>query len=676
MLVTMAKVEIVGPKPDFYNVVALLHSLGTLHIEDLGRKIAEEDIPVKQMDVDTSQSSQAEQLQHLLTRVTAIVQAFHASGREFTKQQRQKAYDEVWRDDAAGLAQEVDELLDKVEARSADLAARENELESELSLLTKYEPILHRIQPLAKQIVTTGGFESVALLIERRYKAALDELKAELNKITKKQCEIVSTDVDEKTTAAIVVFNKIYSEPVHRLLAMENVNQVRLPPGLSDQPFDVAYQIVTERIKHVPEELAKVREEIKGMSDEWLLKMASLQDVLNDKMQELKTIPMFGQTEYAFVITGWVPRKDLQELEGSVKAEFGDDVIVTQVEMSEKEYEETPVAYRNNPIVKPFELVMRFFATPRYGTIDPVPLLALFYPLFFGMIVGDMGYGLVIVLTAAILRWKFKANEMVKVVTQIFGMAGTAAIGFGLMYGEFFGNVFGPHRLDWIQPIHILGFELPLDREKEMLTLLGIAVAVGATTMLLGLVLGVVNAIMSRSRKHAMEKGGLALTLVAIFVMLAAMVQLLPEGMRTPGVVMLIIGVALLIYGGGPLGLFEVFGAIGNVLSFARIMALGLAGAVLASVANTMTEGMGIAIGIIIALILHALNIIICAFSPSIHAFRLNFLEFFGKFVEDGGQEYQPFSRASGPREASPNGDKKADEAPETSKEQAVKSAG
>ncbi|RJQ53603.1 MAG: hypothetical protein C4521_06955 [Actinobacteria bacterium] len=653
MLVTMAKVEIVGPKPSFYDVVALLHSLGTLHIEDLGKKIMEEDLPVKQMEIDGSQLSQSDELRQLLTRVTAIIQAFHALGNEFSDKQRQKAYDDVWRDDAAGLRAEVEDLINQVEARSAELSARESELESELSLLTKYEPILHKIQPLAKQIVTTGGFESVALLIERRYKAALDELKAELNKITKKQCEIVSTDVDEKTTAAIVVFNKVYSEPVHRLLAMENVNQVRLPPGLADQPFDVAYQIVQERMKQVPEDLAAVREDIRNLSDEWLLKMTSMSDVLNDKIQELSTIPKFGQTEYAFVITGWLPKAKLPELEGSVKAAFGDDVIVTQVEMSEKEMHDTPVAYRNNPIVKPFELVYRFFGTPRYGSLDPVPLLALFYPLFFGLIVGDAGYGLVIVLTSLILRLKFKANEMIKVVTQIFGMAGTAAIVFGLVYGEFFGNLLGAHKLNLIIPIHIFGAELPLDREKNMITLLAIAVVVGASTIIIGLILGVVNSILSKSKKHAMEKGGLAITLVAVFVMLAATVEFLPGVMRTPGIVLLMIGIALLLYGGGPLGVFEVFGTLGNILSFARIMALGLAGAVLASVANSLTEGMGIAIGVFIAIILHALNILISAFSPTIHAFRLNFIEFFGKFVEDGGVEYEPFHRTSGAREVS-----------------------
>ena len=99
-------------------------------------------------------------------------------------------------------------------------------------LLTRYEPVLAKIQPLAAQIVTTGNYESVALLVERRYKGGLEALKGELDKITHRQCEIVSTDVDEETTAVIVVFSKQYADQVHQFMQQENVNQIRLPSEL------------------------------------------------------------------------------------------------------------------------------------------------------------------------------------------------------------------------------------------------------------------------------------------------------------------------------------------------------------------------------------------------------------------------------------------------------------
>ena len=118
-------------------------------------------------------------------------------------------------------------MIDDVEEKTADLASLHTAAESEIALLRRYEPILAKIQPLAKQIVVTGAFDSVALLVERRYKAGLEQLQIELDKVTKSQCEILSTDIDDQTTAAIVVYARQYAEPVHKFLAMENVNQIR-----------------------------------------------------------------------------------------------------------------------------------------------------------------------------------------------------------------------------------------------------------------------------------------------------------------------------------------------------------------------------------------------------------------------------------------------------------------
>ena len=110
--------------------------------------------------------------------------------------------------------------------------------------------------------MVTGQFDSVALLVERRYKEGLEHLQTELDKITKSQCEILSTDVDENTTAAIVVYARQYAEPVHKFLAMENVNQIRLPQDLQDMPLDVAYETIRQRRSELPAELDKIRAEL------------------------------------------------------------------------------------------------------------------------------------------------------------------------------------------------------------------------------------------------------------------------------------------------------------------------------------------------------------------------------------------------------------------------------
>jgi vacuolar-type H+-ATPase subunit I/STV1 len=263
----MAKVEIIGPKSRFFDVVTLLHEQGKIHIEDLSRKIRSGEVPLDQMQVERTQDVERERMEDLLIRVRSITKALHLPGKEIDPVAREKEYLRLWKMDSQELAGEIHSVIDDVEDRTSALASSQADIESELQLLGRYEPILQKIQPLARQIVTTGNFESVALLIERRYKSALESLKDELDKITKKQCEIVSTDVDDETTAAIVVYAKAYSDPVHKFLAMENVNQIRLPSDFEDMPFDAAYDEIKSRRAELPRDLDSVRTELEKMSN-------------------------------------------------------------------------------------------------------------------------------------------------------------------------------------------------------------------------------------------------------------------------------------------------------------------------------------------------------------------------------------------------------------------------
>ncbi len=370
---------------------------------------------------------------------------------EVDKDAVRKEYDRLCAMDADALRIEVSRVIDEVEDRTATLAATHTDLESELLLLGRYEPILQKIQPLARQIVTTGSYDSVALLFERRYKVALDSLKEELDRITHKQYEVVSTDVDEETTAAIVVFGKQYSEPVHKFLAMENINQIRLPSEFDGMPFDAAYDEIQSRRKELPTDLDDVRKELDDMSNNWRIRLVAVRNVLIDKTEEIDAIPQFGRTAYAFVINGWIPADEVQALRDGIRARWGEDVIVEQTEIDERDYANTPVALKNDPRVAPFQSVLGAYGMPRYGTIDPSIFLFIFFPLFFGMIVGDVGYGMIMLGIVVWLRLKFRENEMVQTATSILGPAATMVIVFGFVYGEFFGNVFGTHMLDWIQ---------------------------------------------------------------------------------------------------------------------------------------------------------------------------------------------------------------------------------
>lgn len=655
MLVPMAKVEVIGPKNLFFDVLSLLHDEGTLHIEDLSKKIQAGEVPLRPMEVVAEQEHEKQRMEELLLRLRSILKALHLPAEEIDPAERDKMYVELWNKGSKDLSREVAEVIEQVEERTANLAQTQASMEAEFALLARYEPILQKIQPLAKQIVTTGTYDSVALLVERRYKSALEDLKRELDKITDSQCEIVSTDVDEETTAVIVVFPKRASEAVHKFLAMENVNQVRLPSEFQDMPFDVAYDRLRERRALLPKQLEEVREGLSEMSRKWYTRLITIRDVLADKIDELAAVPKFGQTEFAFVITGWIPVDKIKGLERAIMEHFGPDVIVEQLKIEEHEYEETPVAQRNPKWAAPFEPLMGYLmgGKPRYGTIDPTIVFALSYPLIFGMIVGDIGYGALMLAIILWMRFRFKDNAGVQLATSILGPAATSATLFGFFYGELFGGTLWEANV--IRTVEVFGFTLPYNREHDVMPLIGMALGLGAVQILFGLILGVINAIRTKHMKHAYVKGGLVGFILGAIVLVASGMLLSPElkpAVQMAGALIMLAGVFAALAFGSIMGFVEALEAVSNIASYIRIMAVGLSDAIFASAINKLGEAMPLPVTIVVLGLMHGLHLVLAAFTPTIHALRLNFLEFFGKFYEATKNEYKPFQKTGGEKSA------------------------
>jgi vacuolar-type H+-ATPase subunit I/STV1 len=157
MLVPMAKVEIIGPKGLFFDVLSMIHDQGRLHIEDLSNKISRGEIPLDRMEVVARQSRERDAMDEALIRVRSILKALERGAGAIDKDAVRAEYDRLCSLDAEALNAEISTVIDEVEDRTATLAATHTDLESELELLGRYEPILQKIQPLARQIVTTSA---------------------------------------------------------------------------------------------------------------------------------------------------------------------------------------------------------------------------------------------------------------------------------------------------------------------------------------------------------------------------------------------------------------------------------------------------------------------------------------------------------------------------------------
>jgi V/A-type H+-transporting ATPase subunit I len=636
MLQRMIRIQVVGPRQELNRVVDILYNAGTVHLENASDEISASEISLTPVRIEAAQS-----ITDVLGRIQAIFSTLPAIADDPGRQAavrtalEAKSYDEI--------AVRAKEVVHELEITTRDLAARKSELVLAVTALDRYSKVLSIIQPVEKELPKLEGFEVTILLVRKEHAAVTDLIRKEIALITRNHFEMSSTSVDEETLATIMVFPKRYDEEIHSFIYSVNVNEVRLPKEYTGRPFFEMFALIEEqKVKNIGE-IAAIEKRLAHLSSIWYQELVVLQKYLEDIHNEVGAYTNFGLSTYTFVIMGWIPSKHLRKTREALADISGGRVVIHELGVTEGDMKRAPVWYDNPSWVKPFEFIMKLAPTPKYREVDPSPVLAIFFPLFFGLMVGDIGYGLVILAFAFLIRKKFASIPFVVSLGGMLMISAIPTIVFGYLYGEFFGDL-GEH-MGWLHPVEILG--ITWNRAEAIIPMLILAISMGVVHVFLGLSLGIRNAIILKSRKHLAERTGMLLMISGIIVLLVATAGLLPPGLTYAAAALMVAGLPLILYGAGAFGAIEVMSTVGNILSYARLMAIGMASVILAIVANELGGAMGIAIiGIIVAVLLHSLNIVLAMFSPSIHSIRLHLVEFFSKFYEGGGVAYRPFARA------------------------------
>ncbi|MFP3941992.1 MAG: V-type ATP synthase subunit I [Thermoanaerobaculia bacterium] len=640
MIVAMARIRVLGPRSALERSLEVLQDAGVF--QPVIPAAAEPFLPVEPRPAERREERQ---LRRVVEVVEGAVERLPGGGGAAAPGEGD-AVRSPSRSDAAAWAR----TARRVRRRSDALHERLRALEDERDLLQKYRSLLtsRLVRELAarpRDDESGERFSADLVLLRSSDPGAFDHLRAALEEALDGAVELRKHALPTGETVVLVFAPARRARDVQELLDRARLEEVPVPSGLGAESSPLeALPRMAGRLEEIPDEIRAARRELADVAAQHRGELASARLALRDRLARLEALGRARATERAFALEGWVPEAVLPALEDRLGRELGNTVVVERVGREEWAGEEAPVVLRNPRLLRPFERLTRVLPLPRYGSIDPTPFVAVFFPMFFGLILGDVGYGVMLAALALTVHLRSKPEGLARDVARIAGACALFTVVFGLLYGELFGDL--GHRWLGLEPILF-------DRGEAILPFLGLALALGLVHLVLGLGLAVAQALRGE-RRRALGPGATAVMLLLVATALLVAARVLPSGFYTPVVIGLLIAFPVLVLAEGILAPLELLSTLGRILSYARVMALGVASVMLAVVANRMVGAVGsVLVGTLFALLFHLVNFAIGLFSPTIHALRLHYVEFFGTFYSPGGGRYEPLGHWR-PRAAEP----------------------
>ena len=420
--------------------------------------------------------------------------------------------------------------------------------------------------------------------------------------------------------------------------------------GFSTVSFRGMTGTAKENDKALAENLAaleKERQEIKqriaglGGKREALLE-ASDRAAITLRREEAKS-RLVG-TDKVFLLEGWLPADRCAEIEKTLKPFT---CAIETREPTEDEYPQVPVQLKNNKLTRPLNMVTEMYSLPAYGTLDPNPLMAPFFILFYGIMMADMGYGLLMMIASVIISKKYRPKGTSGELFSLLGLCGISTFIMGALTGGFFGD-FLTQLVAIVSPGTVFALPKLFDPLDDLTMILIGSMALGMVQIVTGMAISLIE---KCKRKKFLDAFFEEITWWIVFVGIA----LLALG---KGAAVLYVGCALVLLGpivqgkgwGKLTGVFgslynHVTGYFGDILSYTRLMALMLAGSVIAQVFNMLAAMPGNVIAfIIISMLGNAMNFGLNLLGCYVHDLRLQCLEFFNKFYVDGGKPFRPMT--------------------------------
>ena len=650
MVSRMSFVEIVGPSDRLEAVVRGIQDEGVLHIEEVPLSEYDDRGLLHKIGLSDEKRRDRETLEHLVgllddsaAHLPSAIQTRLAGSPEV---ERLYKYWEV--EEASVLSVASRTLYSKVRS----YVRRHRNIADDLRVMESYAEVADALAPHVKNTLLPESHEFVGIVFDRKSTQARALFKDRMQRITYGDWKYYEAGLSKGRVACFVGYPKRRATEVHSFISEVGINQMHIPRHLREKPFKDALVELEMDLTELKEKEKKLKAQSERFFSENGAELLALQRVCRDRFSRIEALSKFACTRYNFVIRGWVPARSLKSLTKRL-AEDSDKAVVLRELKTRAPEQAPPVELENPRPARHFEPIVKLIALPRYGTVDPTLLVAGFFPPMFGLMLADMGYGAIFAIGAVLLLAFSKGRSLMRSIGIVAAASAFFTIVFGALFGEFFGT-YG----------HTLGIQ-PLWRERFIATgpgkaeavlgYLALTVGIGVFHVLLGLVLGIINYRKVRDRGQLLGNISKILGMMVLFFFLGRLVQILPPVFTTLGVVALIVFLVLMVVQiihqpvHGALLPLEVINTVGNILSYVRIMAIGMASVVLALLA-TLFGGMieNVVVAAVVVILIHSLNLALGIIDPTIQGLRLQYVEFFSKFFLGGGVPYAPFRRRGG----------------------------
>ena len=402
------------------------------------------------------------------------------------------------------------------------------------------------------------------------------------------------------------------------------------------------------------EKIEKSLERIKEISES-RYDIENLADYCRGRAENFRAAGEIARTSHTVLIKGYVAERDIPYLEKELKKQF---TVVLEAEDANEEL--APVQLQNNAFARPAETLVKMYSLPGSRDIDPSPITGFFYYLFFGMMFSDAGYGLIMIIATTLALAKFKLSRSMRQNMRLFQYCGISTFLWGLVYGSFFGDSIA------VISERFFGHKVALPAlidpmNGDAVTLLILSLALGLVEIIAGLCAKFATCIKNGDKAGAFFDAGLWITtltgiaLMALGFVTVPIIKNIGIGLALLSVVGLILTQGrdkknpIMRLFSGIASLYDITSYVSDLLSFSRLMALGLTTSAMSAVFNMLSAMGGKSVGGFILLIIvfplgHAINFGLNVLGAYVHTLRLQYVELFSKFYEGGGREFKPFS--------------------------------